>query len=183
MPTSFLANLFAWSNRDKLHLPKTRKYRLTPTPPHEDVATLGRSTQNCPLYCKLPTEIRLQILRAAFGDGVVHMDIVVGLRPATKSGEAIVGHAGGAPVVHSSKSELPMGSFGGSSSRETQHWRGSVCHRNPPGTIASGHSVQPSEDRCRFGQTPDDTCALWPGDSRNKCFIGAMGWLLSCRQA
>ncbi|KAK7228263.1 hypothetical protein V2G26_000433 [Clonostachys chloroleuca] len=69
-------------------------------------------------------------------------------------------------------------------------WRSSDCHRNPPWDIKSDEhnkykdrAVNASEDRCRLGGVEGHFCHLWPGERPQKCFVGAMGWLLSCRQA
>ncbi|CAM1511966.1 Fc.00g094790.m01.CDS01 [Cosmosporella sp. VM-42] len=64
-------------------------------------------------------------------------------------------------------------------------WRSSVCHRDSPHSPRKlpGHRVQPHADKCRFGESDCDACELWPGEWPAKCFLGVMGWLLSCRQA
>lgn len=125
--------------------------------------------QNGPFFEKLPAEIRRQILIEAFGDRVVHIDVV---RGATQNQDHSQHRHGRWPSDNSLQDRLDQ-------------WilRGSVCHRNPPYPGRLCDQVQPSQDRCRFGRTPDDACKLWPGDHPSKCAVGAMGWLISCRQA
>ncbi|KAJ4269903.1 hypothetical protein NW762_001572 [Fusarium torreyae] len=50
-----------------------------------------------------------------------------------------------------------------------------------------GYNPQPGDDECvfgwngRFGFRPQ--CQHWPGERAQKCSIGVMGWLISCREA
>ncbi|KAI1042739.1 hypothetical protein LB505_001096 [Fusarium chuoi] len=70
-------------------------------------------------------------------------------------------------------------------------WKSSVCHRFPPsGRIDSrgpGYDPQPCDDECVYGwngrQGFRPQCEHWPGEGPKKCSVGAMGWLLSCKQA
>ncbi len=170
-------------------LSKRRKHVLTPTPSNTDVSVQPRQdgTVNSPLFQKLPAEIRIQILTAAFGERTLHMDVLLSHPPWRRQpighDRAVLGHAG--LFIEPSKAGdgrwFPVLD---TTARQAWQWHGSVCHRNPPGTaVDNGHSVQPCQDQCRSGVTPDDACKQWPGVSPDKCRIGAMGWLQSCRQA
>ncbi|KAF4434589.1 NADH dehydrogenase, partial [Fusarium acutatum] len=66
-------------------------------------------------------------------------------------------------------------------------WWGSICHRLPPdldisqtGPMSHGGPDGSWADTCRVGEARH--CDSWPGSFPAKCRIGAMGWLLSCRQ-
>lgn len=163
-------------------LPKERPRPITPTTSfnsfHIDPSDAVRGS---PFFRVLPPEIRRKILQAAFGNRVVHVDLVYGY-PSIQSGESNkLNHC------NWNISTVP-GDHGIYEPRDLHRsrqwiWRGSTCHRNPPVPGRVGDQVQPSQDICRFGQTPHQACKLWPGDYPSKCFVGAMGWLLSCRQA
>ncbi|OAA59922.1 hypothetical protein ISF_05933 [Cordyceps fumosorosea ARSEF 2679] len=172
-------------------LPRRRKHALTPTPSTTNLlSTQPRldGTANSPLFQKLPAEIRIQILTAAFGERTLHMDVLLSYPPwrsqPVAHERAVPGH-GGLFIEPSRAGDGKSYPVLDTTARQTWFWHGSVCHRNPPGTEDDGgrHSVQPCQDLCRSGITPDDTCSQWPGVSPEKCRIGAMGWLRSCRQA
>ncbi|KAJ6789898.1 hypothetical protein PWT90_03412 [Aphanocladium album] len=172
-------------------LPRRRKCALTPTPSAADLSLPPRrdvdATAASPLFQKLPAEIRIQILTAAFGARTLHMDVMLSYppwrrRPVARD-RAVPGHAGMFVEPSRDGRFFPVLD---TTARQGWHWHGSICHRNPPGAAyadSSGHSVQPCQDQCRNGITPDDACKLWPGVGADKCRIGAMGWLQSCRQA
>ncbi|KAF4434557.1 hypothetical protein FACUT_7858 [Fusarium acutatum] len=50
-----------------------------------------------------------------------------------------------------------------------------------------GYDPQPCDDECVYGWNGRNgfhpQCEHWPGHLQEKCFIGATGWLLSCKQA
>ncbi|EWG45115.1 hypothetical protein FVEG_06037 [Fusarium verticillioides 7600] len=50
-----------------------------------------------------------------------------------------------------------------------------------------GYDPQPCDDECVYGWNGRNgfkpQCEHWPGDDPEKCLIGAMAWLLSCKQA
>jgi len=162
-------------------LPAQRPRQLTPTPSCESLMPhAGLAIAESPFFQKLPAEIRRQILIEAFGGQTVHMDLLYESPVsdhASTTGD--VGHCG-IPIWDVKEChEARLGSNSG----KQWLWRGSVCHRNPPMPGPPGHRVQPSQDLCRFGAVGKGMCQLWPGEYPAKCFIGAMGWLLSCRQA
>lgn len=179
-------------------LSRRRRCALTPTSSTTDL-TLSqqlsppqprpeRGTAHSPLFQKLPAEIRIQILTAAFGERTLHMDVLPGYppwrrRPVARD-RAVPGHAG-LFVEPGRAGDGKLFPVLDTTARQGWHWHGSICHRNPPGIDAdnSGHSVQPCQDQCRLGITPDDACKLWPGTGPDKCRVGALGWLQSCRQA
>ncbi|TQW00918.1 hypothetical protein V2A60_001951 [Cordyceps javanica] len=170
-------------------LPRKRRHVLTPTPSATNLSRQPRpdATSDSPFFQKLPPEIRVQILTAAFGERTLHMDLLLSYPPRRSQpvsrDRAVLGHAGMfiEPSRAGNGKSYPVLD---TSVRQTWLWHGSVCHRNPPGTDSnSGHTAQPCQDQCRSGITPDDACKLWPGASPDKCRIGAMGWLRSCRQA
>ncbi|KAK4118616.1 hypothetical protein N657DRAFT_637897 [Parathielavia appendiculata] len=73
-------------------------------------------------------------------------------------------------------------------------WTNCVCHRMfPPGSRWERHALArdgyhyppgPHTDKCLRGEAM--YCFLWPPEmiaAPGKCKVGAMGWLLACRQA
>ncbi|KJZ70256.1 hypothetical protein HIM_10337 [Hirsutella minnesotensis 3608] len=174
--------LMRWLRKDKDEcppppaLPKSRPRKLTATR-HAIAAATGDS----PLFRRLPTEVRRQILQQAFGARTVHMDLVLE-RPVYKrlAGTTwprcevnVARHANVAPCEARDRSKPRQ-----------WRWSGSVCHR----LCFSWHLApaaefayrQPLRDSCWEGWAG---CDLWPGETPQKCFVGAMGWLLACRQA
>ncbi|ATY63714.1 hypothetical protein A9K55_008046 [Cordyceps militaris] len=181
--------LHGFVNDGPPELPRKRRHLLTPASSTTNLATQPRpdATVNSALFQRLPAEIRIQILTAAFGERTLHMDLLLSYPPwrskPVAHDRAVPGHAG----LFVEPSRAGDGKYYpvlDTTARQAWLWHGSVCHRNPPGTDPSnGHTVQPCQDQCRSGITPDNTCNLWPGIGPDKCRIGAMGWLLSCRQA
>ncbi|KAF5021618.1 hypothetical protein F66182_6318 [Fusarium sp. NRRL 66182] len=68
---------------------------------------------------------------------------------------------------------------------EDWQWWSSVCHRLPPslllGPMTNGGLAGPWADYCRQGKA--EYCRDWRTNGEASfCYIGIMGWLLSCRQ-
>ncbi|KAM7206139.1 hypothetical protein V8F20_002921 [Naviculisporaceae sp. PSN 640] len=63
-------------------------------------------------------------------------------------------------------------------------WWGSVCHRDVEWRMREDPRkrllAEPWRDTCREGEA---CCDGWAGAIPDKCMVGVMGWLLSCRQA
>ncbi|KAG8666728.1 hypothetical protein FPOAC1_011543 [Fusarium poae] len=174
---------------------RRQKEKVAPTPqmpcltsPRPRVLTPSSSEQNLslplqssPLFSKLPTEIRRQILVFAFGDRTVHMDLV--LEHPTKPGA----NSSGQDYRHGNLSTR----YGQTLDRSQPHiwkWKGCVCHRvvTPQyrKILQSDEWVpQPADDHCCSGEA--DFCRMWTEHygTNDACFIGVMGWLLACRQS
>ncbi|KAH6995884.1 hypothetical protein BKA56DRAFT_472834 [Ilyonectria sp. MPI-CAGE-AT-0026] len=173
-------------------LPKNRPRPITPTETSEEQREAGKPiARNGIFFEKLPAELRYKILVEAFGEQVVHMDLFYD-HPFYLPGEVIEltlsndyrpNHGGlnGNQNAKGGQSPLLVNRH-----RPKQWaWRSSVCHRDSPDAYSRppGRRVQPAQDRCRFGGRDRRYCESWPGEGPSKCFIGIMGWLLSCRQA
>ncbi|CAG9936313.1 unnamed protein product [Clonostachys rosea f. rosea IK726] len=148
-------------------------------------------------FDRLPAEIRRLILIEAFGHRTLHMNLEF-QHPFhlvdAKSDDLSNTHAG----IEYSAVASADGSMTGPPSHlltsEARQWTwfGCVCHRIPPTCSALsygrrrswpiGHGIasEPNGDCCLEGA---GTCNEWPGEWPGKCQIGALGWLLSCRQA
>lgn len=168
-------------------LPSERTHQLTPTPSHEALAfsSSGAVTESA-FFQKLPVELRRSTLIEAFGGPVVQMDLNYDYPPSPHRSETADTDL---QIAHC---DMNMDWYGGKDGPQPRLdesqpkqwlWQSSVCHRNPPNPPLPGHTVPPSHDLCRIGQTGCNLCELWPGSFPLKCFIGAMGWLLTCRQA
>ena len=145
-------------------------------------------TPGSPFFEKLPPEIRREILTLAFGGRTVHMDLSYG-HPAVPGGPELrrtYAHNG----MNIIDDRFPPTVVCNTALPKSWQWWGSVCHRLPPGHRRSWRDIngslehglnEPGGDFCRFGR--GQCCPAWPGEVPFKCWIGAMGWLLSCRQA
>lgn len=164
--------------------------RLIPHSRHASMSLTPSSSSECLSISKsgspsffesLPFEIRRKILLEAFGEEVVHMELLSPDALAkldeirTKKGTVHGGHAASKAIYRNSRWPRRV-------SKDAQwQWWSSVCHRSPPILMGKDHSDEPWNDECLQGRS--HMCSDWPGEDSTKCFIGAMGWLLSCRQA
>ncbi|VUC24320.1 unnamed protein product [Clonostachys rosea] len=179
-------------------LPAERPRYLTPSSSREDLrVSAADATAQSSFFQRLPFEIRRRILVEAFGGHTVHMDLSFD-HPELPLDKTYFDGS----ITHLSN----HGNHNRDTENETRQatprhkvdpslpkrwiWRSSDCHRNPPWDTRSDEhnkykdrAVNASEDRCRFGGAEGYFCQLWPGERPHKCFVGAMGWLLSCRQA
>lgn len=165
-------------------LPIPRASVLTPTPSTE---CLVLEQESAGLFFRgFPRELRWQILTLAFGSRAVHMDLsfvhpVAGWEPGDYP---VKNHAG---LLATTDGTFPPPLKWDTSEPKSWKWWGCVCHRPPPEHVKTysdrlrGVDLGPAADYCRFGAP--HSCEDWPGDYPLKCKIGAMGWLLSCRQA
>lgn len=170
-------------------LPTERPWALTPSPSRENLCiSAADAVTNSSFFQKLPYEIRRKILIDAFGGHTIHMDLwhnhpEIPLKDGlyTVPQRKWYSHCGRNHVGDTSFSyTVPLTVDENLPKRWV--WSGSICHRLLP--IRSHPMLdrsQPADDRCRFGYA--DHCLMWPGENPTKCHIGAMGWLLSCRQA
>ncbi|KAF5593986.1 hypothetical protein FPANT_4981 [Fusarium pseudoanthophilum] len=148
---------------------------LTPEPPQSVTVVNGKA--NGAFFDRLPTEIRMRILRLAFGDRTVHYGTTSAQNRLVFPGPLVV--------------DLDKLTASGKQPKAEWAWRSSVCHRLPPSGFIDprgpGYDPQPCDDECvhgwngRNGFRPQ--CEHWPGEGPEKCSVGAMGWLLACKQA
>ncbi|KAF5536909.1 hypothetical protein FNAPI_11588 [Fusarium napiforme] len=170
-------------------LPDPRPYTLTPSPSQDQITTLAETV----LFFRLPLELRRKILIHAFGDRTVHMDLSLAhpLREPINDERSAYRSTNPADRFHHDAMHLwpyTKENLGLDTSRpKCWQWRGCVCHRLPPPrfkiTVNFHTIVKPADDRCCEGWAA--YCALWTKrtDKPDSCWIGAMGWLLTCRQA
>lgn len=154
----------------------------------QDVATTAPAPHNGIFFERLSPDLRRMILVEAFGDRVVHMDLRYD-RPLRARPPRKVMHAGGVDVLDQ----------GHSASRQMRkprawQWYSCVCHRDPVWFVERWHvhgakldardlASQPATDTCLRRST--QSCDAPPGDTgdMSKCYLGVMGWLMTCRQA
>ncbi|KAI1403143.1 hypothetical protein F4819DRAFT_248097 [Hypoxylon fuscum] len=143
------------------------------------------ATANSRLFQSLAPEIRRRILVEAFGERTVHLDLR--LEHPLKKDSRIVNAR---PKRHAN-AQLFHPSLRDTTRPREWTWWGSVCHRCSPSRSFHQHppgvglrSEEPALDCCRGPSgLPPWSCELYPGSVPSKCFIGAAGRLLACRQA
>lgn len=168
-------------------LPQTRPRVLTPSPSRETLTLSAASaTTNSAFFQTLPFEIRHKILKEAFGNYTVHMHLSYDFpkpplsirQQDPKHRHANVRKVPPLPPPQS-KFSIPK--------RMTWQWWSCICHRASPWTLSQSRPPttqldKPCYDGC-YTTIGSSWCEFWPGGEPGKCFIGVMGWLLSCRQA
>lgn len=165
----------------KIHIVSDARLPLTPSPSRENLSQSSSATSNSPLFRKLPPEIRRRILVAAFGDQTIHVDLVNDHPTLKLTPQDHCGHGGLPLTAADNGSDAKVKTK--SSAQKSWQWRSSVCHRNGPDPGPPGHQVQPAHDTCRLGLTGSQVCNMWPGDGPQKCRIGILGWLLTCKES
>ncbi|KAI9148806.1 Sodium transport ATPase 5 [Paramyrothecium foliicola] len=171
-------------------LPDPRPRALTPPGFRHD------SSKNAPhalfqescAFFRLPPNIRQDILRLAFGDSGLHMTLSYE-RPDAPDQVDPENHCG---IANRRWARRQLRSRDPEQPKSWQWWS-SVCHRLAPDASgpssrfnreilwAHSRSEMPWADNCRNGDAAN--CFAWKSsDGTFACFIGAMGWLLSCRQ-
>lgn len=158
-------------------LPSQRPTLLTPSSSQENLATYATSSSL--FFQNLPPELRRRILKDAFGGRRMHMDLMYDHVP--QQSATCCGH-GNLPLKSRDIGDTDLLELD-TKSQKRWMWRGSICHRDSPNPGPPGHRIQPAHDQCRFGVTGSEVCNSWPGSRPEKCQIGALGWLQSCRQA
>ncbi|KAF5252511.1 hypothetical protein FANTH_2405 [Fusarium anthophilum] len=153
-------------------LPTPRPHILTPSPSSD---ALPQSQQTAPFFQMLPYEIRRQVLIEAFGDRTIHMDLTYNHPPMQGNKRA-----------HAMIQEWRLGLD--KSRPKSWYWRGCTCHHKPPpwhpAIATESYSARAvDKDRCCIGL--GQCCDMWSKNSKDLygCWIGAMGWLQTCRQA
>lgn len=152
----------------------------------QGVAKTAPAPHNGIFFERLSPDLRRMILVEAFGDRVVHMDLRYD-RPLRARPPRKIMHAGGVDVLDQ----------GHSPSRQMRkprawQWYSCVCHRDPVWFVELWHSAKldvadmashPAMDSC-LRRRPQ-ACDSPPGDTgdMSRCFLGVIGWLMTCRQA
>ncbi len=146
-------------------LPQKRRHVLTPLPSHENLIQPTIATKSA-FFEELPLELRRQIYVYAFGGPIIHMDLryndpkVLSRHYAHNNGNSLY------PQDPTAKPGWV--------------WWSSVCYRT------AGKDIW--RDRCwtdsyhNMRELRPSLCLLQPS-GHEKCFLGVMGWLLTCRRA
>jgi hypothetical protein len=130
------------------------------------------------LFRRLPYELRRKILIEAFGEQVVHLHLFLGGHEGKDKGDKEAIRHSHANLIPPRKRDLESASLTWNHNKWC--WHGSVCHRGAPTSMSKG-VWKLAECHCLDGDST--MCEFWAGEIPGKCFIGIMGWLLSCRQA
>ncbi|KAK2596061.1 hypothetical protein N8I77_013569 [Diaporthe amygdali] len=159
-----------------------------PTPPSssenvttKDVATIVPTPNNGIFFERLPSDLRRIILIEAFGDRVVHMDLRYD-RPLLAGNPRSTLHAGGINISnpYNRQTEKP----------HAWQWYSCICHRDPEWCVRGHLSARaedltstPVKDSCLRGRFQSCHGLLGDSGDMSMCFLGVMGWLMTCRQA
>ncbi|KAJ2980643.1 hypothetical protein NQ176_g2517 [Zarea fungicola] len=141
---------------------------------------LPESNADCLLFQKLPWELRRRILMEAFGQRTIHMNLA--LEVTLGENRHII-----TTELRKRHAATPRPRHGDETLPREWKWRSSVCHgpcfdhrywsMKPP----RGPGPREREDACLEG---DAMCEyLTDQPLPFACFIGVLGWLLTCRQA
>ncbi|KAF5591876.1 hypothetical protein FPANT_5548 [Fusarium pseudoanthophilum] len=174
-------------------LPDPRPRALTPDPNPLSSSNISAASASGPrpryqgtcFWFRVPPNIRRDILRLAFGDTRIHINLEYG-RPHIARPETSNLHCG---IV------VGPGEYPGEEVRvvdETKpaawRWWSSRCHRSYPDEtkgqvpMTRGGASGPWLDYCRDGGE-SGICEAWKEKEGSlACHVGVMGWLLSCRQ-
>ncbi|KAI8962026.1 hypothetical protein F5Y11DRAFT_357239 [Daldinia sp. FL1419] len=136
------------------------------------------STAASSFFQRIPAEVRRMILIEAFGDRIVHLDLRFDHPMVYLSDEEAQkqrNHCG----IELGQSRRPKRD---ATRPKAWRWFSCVCHRDTESCVRGTGSVsEPYTDICLGGTAR--SCRGWRGEFPYKCFIGVMGWLLTCRQA
>ena len=183
------------------YLPSTRPRPLTPP---ESEACHGKDEKpdssrsllrNYGLFGRTPYEVRRQILVEAFGGRTLHMDL--SYRHPLVRKLKLPRNAGTPSGSGPGHRHCDLGSeLVPDTSRPLRwQWFGCVCHRRARyqevekeqryAAMEVSQSIEPCDDECLDGFESMCSCSQ-VGQSNSggaACFVGAMGWLVACRQA
>ncbi|KAH6684916.1 hypothetical protein F5X68DRAFT_262796 [Plectosphaerella plurivora] len=152
-------------------LPSVRPRPLTPS-------SVTPQPSTCALFTKLPAHIRHDILIAAFGNRTIHVNLEFS-HPRPPPDAKRRHHARIAPLRN--EHLLPKSDM-------AWRWNGSICHRQAPQYAPAGEDAcllfqAVWLDGCMTGTSINTHCDLYGGTWPNKCHIGIVGFLQSCKQA
>ncbi|KAM0417280.1 hypothetical protein ACHAPT_012721 [Fusarium lateritium] len=152
-----------------------------------------QGSKDSQLFTKLPQEIRLDILRQAFGDNDIHIELDYGYPPMLEKRPRSRRYGSRISVRYCetwcNRTGDPWGQHRLVPNKwkpKKWRWWSRVCYRGilTPFWGLSTHSsvkLEPWWDRCKFDLGPIYEPEL--GSDSSKRHVGVMGWLLSCRQA
>ena len=176
-----------WLGRDKATSSNTDDQhnssdRISTSPSKQVILSSEYTTQSLsPFFSRLPPEIRHDILVYAFGDRTMHVDLSTE-HPLVRKRRSI--------LVNSSRNPKPSPFIYVMNKEKPRQmlWRSSACpcngQRTPPAHIwwhEHWHEPEVDAGLVRDGET--SACESWTGVWPLRHFVGAMGWLLTCRQA
>lgn len=163
-------------------LPDERPRPLTATP------CSPAATSRSSLFQLVPPEIRRAILIEAFGERTLHFDVRLEHPPRKIRGNG-ENEMDKRTQSHANVHLLSRSLRDRKQPREWTWWS-SVCHHNFPwrhfhlSPPSDRCFVDPARDSCRSPfRVHDHLCEYYSGTIPTKCLIGALPWLLTCRQA
>lgn len=158
-------------------LPQSRPHSLTPSPSQESLfKSAASATENSAFFQKLPFEIRHKILRDAFGNRTIHIDLYYDypMKPLHER------QRNQTQRDDSTRVPPPKSQWGTERKQKKKwQWLSGECYRstqNMPSNLEEFEYFEKSYP----GMT--DCCEIFH-TSLGIRSVGVMGWLLSCRQA
>lgn len=155
-------------------LPMQRLSILTPSPSKEDLAL---SMKSYGYFQLLPYEIRRQILTKALGGRTLHVDLTYLNRPVRKKGKYITSKDGKYILAREKTWE-----WYSCECHQANVWPDGVPRRNFGERWITKQRKLPCGDGCKDGKNYGKYSPVG-GERPMEHPIGAMGWLLACRQA
>ncbi|KAF6828318.1 hypothetical protein CPLU01_08593 [Colletotrichum plurivorum] len=160
-------------------LPAQRPRPITPT------AITGDQVTALGTFARLPPELRQRVLRAAFGDRTLHVDLRLA-PPQRQRGNLAMAAA----AYEHGAGSAPLRFTGTDKENRQWRWYGCVCHRLLPRDSAEERRIftargispyiWPHRDACLHGEAV--MCKVWAA-GECECAVGALGWLRACRMA
>jgi hypothetical protein len=165
---------------------------VTPSSPHQQGSHLTPAQQrsNYGLFGRLPYELRRQILTEAFSGRTLHVSLKFGhplvpRQPARATGRhgrrtPVKGHCGLDSLTVTDRTQRPAWQWFSCVCHRSPHWTPRMIKKNP--YLRPLQTIELWEDDCLNGHLctcADDQSPLTDDD----CYVGVMGWLLTCREA
>lgn len=178
-----------------LFLPATCPRLLIPEAAQNDQTPgFSSSLQNYGLFSRVPYEVRRQILVEAFGGRRLHMNLSYGHPLSRKAQNTRTSESGPSSVTTHRHCNLGSELAPDDSQPKGWQWFGCVCHRRARFSELEkqqrydageySQSIEPCDDDCLERTGLFCSCQVDNSDDPGAaCFVGAMGWILACRQA
>jgi hypothetical protein len=168
------------------YLPPALPFLPTPFFRQSNLSRADENPSNYGLFAILTRELRRQILVNAFGNRTLHIDLSYS-HPLVRT----AGASSAPPTSGHRHCRLFSVLVPDRSSPKRWQWFGCVCHRRGDYSASEREqryasmqvlqTVEPCDDGCL--EASEAMCICPAAESSESCFLGGMGWLLSCQEA